>query len=93
MWKAKHPHAMSVNGVQLGRTATDFRGQGLGRRVLDAVVDHTSDAGGGLLWCGARIRAVPFYERAGFSTLGDFYEEPVVGTHVLKWRAVAASTT
>lgn len=46
-----------------------------------------------LLWCGARIRAVPFYERAGFSTLGDFYEEPVVGTHVLMWRVVAASTT
>jgi GNAT superfamily N-acetyltransferase len=74
-------------------TADGFRGQGLGRRVLDAVIDHVSAVGGGLLWCGARIRAVPFYERAGFSTLGDFYEEPVVGTHVLMWRLVATTTT
>ena len=74
-------------------TADASRGQGLGRRVLDAVIDHVSTAGGGLLWCGARTRAVQFYERAGFSTLGDFYEEPVAGTHVLMWRVVAASTT
>jgi GNAT superfamily N-acetyltransferase len=74
-------------------TADGFRGRGLGRRVLDAVIEHVSLAGGGLLWCGARIRAVPFYERAGFSTLGNLYEEPVVGTHVLMWRIVPASAT
>ncbi len=74
-------------------TAVGFRGQGLGRRVLDAVIDHVSTAGGGLLWCGARIRAVQFYERAGFSAVGDFYKEPIVGIHVLMWRVVAASTT
>jgi GNAT superfamily N-acetyltransferase len=74
-------------------TAHGLRSRGLGRRVLDAVIGHVSTAGGGLLWCGARIRAVPFYERAGFSTLGDLYEEPVVGTHVLMWRIVPASAT
>jgi GNAT superfamily N-acetyltransferase len=73
-------------------TADGFRDRGLGRRVLDAIVDHVADAGGGLLWCGARIRAVPFYERAGFSTLGDVYEEPDVGAHVLMWRLVLVST-
>jgi GNAT superfamily N-acetyltransferase len=72
-------------------TADDFRGQGLGRLVLDAIVNHVAAVGGGLLWCGARIRAVPFYERAGFSRLGDVYEEPDVGTHVLMWRVVGAS--
>jgi GNAT superfamily N-acetyltransferase len=73
-------------------TADGFRGQGLGRLVLDSVVDHVAGAGGGLLWCGARVRAISFYERAGFSPLGDFYEEPVVGTHVLMWRVVAPSS-
>lgn len=71
-------------------TADGFRGSGLGRLVLDAVVQHVAAIGGGLLWCGARIRAVPFYERAGFSTLGDVYEEPDVGSHVLMWRVVRA---
>jgi len=74
-------------------TEDGFRGQGLGGRVLIAIVDHVASTGGGLLWCSARIRAVSFYERAGFSTLGDVYEEPAIGTHVLMWRAVAASTT
>jgi len=72
-------------------TADGFRGRGVGRLVLDAIVRHVADVGGGLLWCGARIRAVPFYERAGFSTLGDLYEEPDIGTHVLMWRVVGAS--
>lgn len=73
-------------------TADGFRGQGLGRLVLDAIVDHVDAVGGGLLWCGARLRAVPFYERAGFTMLGDFYEEPDIGTHVLMWRIVGSST-
>ena len=83
-----------ANAWRLRAMATEdgFRGQGIGRRVLDAIVDHVASTGGGLLWCGARIRAVSFYERAGFSTLGDVYEEPVIGIHVLMWRAVAAST-
>jgi hypothetical protein len=69
-------------------TADGYRNQGLGRLVLDAIIEHAAAVGGGLLWCGARIRAVPFYERAGFSMLGDLYEEPTVGTHVLMWRLV-----
>jgi GNAT superfamily N-acetyltransferase len=73
-------------------TADGLRGQGLGRLVLDAIVDHVAALGGGVLWCGARIRAVQFYERAGFATLGDLYEEPDIGTHVLMWRLVGSST-
>jgi GNAT superfamily N-acetyltransferase len=86
----KGAHAWRLRAMA---TADGFRGQGLGQRVLNALIDHVSAAGGGLLWCGARIRALPFYERAGFLILGDFYEEPVVGTHVLMWRVVAASVT
>lgn len=72
-------------------TGDSFRGQGLGRLVLDAIIGHVAALGGGLLWCGAQIHAVPFYERAGFSTLGDVYEEPIVGTHVLMWRSIGTS--
>lgn len=73
-------------------TADGRRGQGLGGRVLEAAIDHVGADGGGLLWCAARIRAVPFYERAGFTTLGDPYEEPDIGTHVLMRRIVPAAT-
>jgi hypothetical protein len=69
-------------------TAEGHRGAGLGRGVLAALVDHVAAAGGGLLWCSARIKAVPFYERGGFVALGEPYDEPVIGTHVLMWTVV-----
>jgi predicted GNAT family N-acyltransferase len=71
-------------------TSESARGQGLGGLVLDATVVHVAAAGGGLLWCSARIRAVPFYERAGFTQLGPVFEEPDIGPHVHMWRAVEA---
>lgn len=80
----------SVRAWRLRGMATDenLRGRGLGRLVLDAVVDHVRDGGGGLLWCSARIGAVPFYERAGFTGLGGVFEEPHIGSHLLMWRPV-----
>jgi GNAT superfamily N-acetyltransferase len=71
-------------------TAERVRGQGVGKLVLDAVLEHVASHGGRLLWCNARIRAVPFYERAGFATLGEFWEEPFVGPHIVMWRVVEA---
>ncbi len=65
-----------------------LRGQGLGRMVLDAAIAYIARKGGGLLWCNARIRAIPFYERAGFSGLGELFDEPLIGQHLVMWRAV-----
>jgi GNAT superfamily N-acetyltransferase len=69
-------------------TSEQMRGQGLGKLVLDAVIDHVARNDGRLLWCNARIRAVPFYERAGFATLGEFWDEPTVGPHIVMWRVI-----
>ena len=74
--------------------ATDerARGQGVGARVLGAAIEFVAASGGGLLWCHARILAVPFYRRAGLSTLGPEWDEPHIGRHVCMWRDVAAAT-
>jgi GNAT superfamily N-acetyltransferase len=69
-------------------TAEPRRGEGLGGLVLDAVVDHVTGEGGGLLWCSARVPAQEFYKRAGFEVLGEMFEEPEIGPHVLMWRVV-----
>ncbi len=63
-------------------TAEDRRHQGVGTAILEAVVEHVRGHGGGLLWCNARTPAVPFYERSGFVTVGDVWEEPVIGPHI-----------
>jgi len=77
-------------GWRLRGMATDesVRGRGVGARLLAAVLDHVRGHGGGLLWCNARVRAVPFYERGGLCTRGEPWEEPLIGPHVVMWRIV-----
>jgi GNAT superfamily N-acetyltransferase len=71
----------------------DVRGQGLGRRVLDLLIGHVADQGGGLLWCNARTPALSLYERAGFLPRGDVFDLPEIGPHLVMWRTVAPAGT
>ena len=72
-------------------TREDLRGRRIGTRVLGAVVAHVASKGGGLLWCNARVPAVPFYERSGFATRGEPWVDPEIGPHVAMWREVVPS--
>lgn len=67
-------------------TRQDLQGRGIGTMVLGAALSHVVAEGGRLLWCNARVGAIGFYERAGFSTFGDEWELPTVGPHVVMWR-------
>jgi GNAT superfamily N-acetyltransferase len=69
-------------------TEESLRGQGLGTQVLLAALDHVRAHGGGLLWFNARVRALPFYHRAGFQTRGEPWEVPLIGPHIVMWRRV-----
>jgi GNAT superfamily N-acetyltransferase len=64
-------------------TLPEWRGHGLGARVLDALEAHAREEGAGRLWCNARIGARSFYERAGWLTEGGEYEIPGIGMHLL----------
>jgi len=75
-------------------TREDARNQGIGAAVLDAALAHVAAEGAKdglktvLVWCQARERAVPFYQRAGFRTWGDKWVVPFTGPHVVMWRYV-----
>jgi GNAT superfamily N-acetyltransferase len=71
-------------------TREDLRGQGIGSRVLRAVLDHVAGEGGDLIWCNARVGAIAFYRQAGFEAWGDEWELPSIGPHVVMWRRVEA---
>ena len=62
-------------------TAPAARGRGLGALVLAALIDHARAQGAELIWCAARPRAVPLYERAGFVPEGEQYDVPDLGPH------------
>ncbi|WP_052710904.1 GNAT family N-acetyltransferase [Pseudofrankia sp. DC12] len=69
-------------------TEAEVRGRGIGSRLLSGAIEHVRGQGGGLLWCNARVRAVPFYQRAGLRTRGEPWEEPLIGSHIVMWRVI-----
>jgi len=69
-------------------TRPERRGEGIGFLVLAALVDHCRTQGGGELWCNARTPARSFYERAGFTTVGEDWVDPEIGPHVRMRRDV-----
>jgi predicted GNAT family N-acyltransferase len=64
-------------------TAEGKRREGVGAALLNAVLEHVKLHSGGLLWCSARTSARSFYERAGFVSRGDIWDEPRLGPHVM----------
>jgi GNAT superfamily N-acetyltransferase len=65
-------------------TAVEFRNQGLGGALLEAAIAEWEGLSHAVrpLWCNARIRAVPFYERHGFEGVGEPFNFPEVGEHL-----------
>jgi GNAT superfamily N-acetyltransferase len=59
----------------------EVRGQGYGAAALRYGIAEVRRRGGTLLWCNARSGAVGFYERLGFSTVGDEFEIAPIGPH------------
>ena len=64
------------------------RSAGVGTLLLERGVSLVSEDGGDEIWCHARERAVPFYQRHGFTTVGAFWEVPVIGPHVVMVRSL-----
>lgn len=57
------------------------RGTGIGRVVLDRAVQLAAGQGAGSLWAEARSSALGFYERAGWTVVGDEWIKASVGPH------------
>lgn len=62
---------------RIGRMAVlrEYRGRGVGRDILRALVDIGRSYSVDTLCLSAQCHAIPFYERMGFVAQGDVYEE------------------
>jgi predicted GNAT family N-acyltransferase len=67
-------------------TLPEVRGAGHGRDLVAACVHAAQKAGGEIIWCNARIVAVPFYAKHGWETMGPEFDIPTVGPHFRMWR-------
>jgi YbgC/YbaW family acyl-CoA thioester hydrolase len=72
-------HAPGV--ARIGRMAVVklLRGSGVGRQVLDALLQAARERGDHEVLLHAQLSAVNFYVRAGFTTQGDTFEEAGIG--------------
>ena len=69
-------------------TSEAARGAGLGRLVLEECFAVVRERGGSVLWCNARLVAVPFYARLGMGAVGPEFDIPGIGPHYVMWREV-----
>lgn len=76
-----------TNAWQLRGMATlpAVRGHGFGSALLRACLEHARTSGGALLWCNARLPAVPFYLKHGLQQTGEPFEIPTAGPHLRLW--------
>ena len=63
-----------------------------GKRLGEALLKHgetlLKKKGATLLWFNARVIAVPFYKRNGYTIIGDSFEIPKVGTHFVMYKTL-----
>ena len=66
-------------------TSPKVRGEGFGQKVIDFAVKELQKRNEEVLWCDARKVALGFYEKMGFTIIGDYYDVPKIGPHKLMY--------
>jgi predicted GNAT family N-acyltransferase len=85
-----HPEFSGDNQFRLRAMATDpdYSGKGSGSLLLNEAFVILNQKHVQMLWCDARLKAVPFYEKLGFIRIGETYEKPNIGPHYLMYREI-----
>tara|TARA_B100001029_G_C15003913_1_gene419846 strand:+ start:572 stop:1018 length:447 start_codon:yes stop_codon:yes gene_type:complete len=66
-------------------TLQNFQGLSGGKSLLLYAIKFFKKKQINLIWCDARINAIPFYQKIGMKTKGDFYDIPLIGKHKLMY--------
>jgi predicted GNAT family N-acyltransferase len=78
-WRPLARAAWQLRGMA---TEAAVRGSGAGRAMVEDGLRRVAERGGDVVWCDARVSAVGFYERMGFTVVTDEYDKPGIGPHV-----------
>jgi predicted GNAT family N-acyltransferase len=75
-----------IRGMAVLETA---RGHGIGGQILQRLIAHAAqETTPGEIWCNGRVHVKGFYERYGFAQIGDVFELPMIGPHIVMSRAL-----
>lgn len=79
------PGAWQIRGMAV---LASLQRRGIGVALVRACVAHAKACGGTVVWCNARVGAVPFYRKQGFECVSGEFTIPDVGPHVVMRRSV-----
>ena len=58
----------------------EFQNRGIGSKIVEMLQKYAKENDSGI-WCNARIRAVPMYQRRGFVIVSEIFEIEGIGPH------------
>lgn len=81
----KHPEIPEPYQFRLRGMATlpEYQGQGLSSALLKTAFPMIKQNMCKVLWCNARVSAMGFYSKVGFSAISGEFDIPGIGPHVL----------
>jgi len=62
------------------------QGKGFGKMLIREAEKHAAGSGVEFIWFNARINAVGFYQKMGYSIVGDAFDIPNIGIHYIMYR-------
>jgi len=61
-----------------------MQGKGIGKMLLNYIIDFTKNEGGKRIWCNARDSAVGFYLKDGFTLTGEKFTRTGVNFEIME---------
>jgi predicted GNAT family N-acyltransferase len=86
--KARNPYRLRAMASH-----PEARGSGAALALIQQALHLLTTMNADVLWCDARLGAVGFYEKAGFSYLPQVYDVPRIGPHRFMWIHLSAMAT
>lgn len=74
----KKYHSYRLRGMA---TEPEYQGSGVGSLLMNEALKYLSKSKVELIWCNARSKAVPFYQRLGFKIYSEVFEMEGIGPH------------
>ena len=68
----------------------EVQGMGIGNSLLTYITNHVQHETGTRLWCNARISAIGFYLKAGFTQTGELFSKNGIDYEILEKAIIPA---
>jgi predicted GNAT family N-acyltransferase len=78
---------------QFRKLAVDptMQGTGIGNNLLAYITEYSQREGGSRIWCNARVSAIGFYLKAGFTQTGELFSRNGIDYEILEKKITPSS--